>query len=724
MASSIVEKILGNNSLLTNTYLDSTLMFTKSLLIVIRTEGGLYNDLLKQKYGLNVDTAKKETWRYYMHLAGKYHSVDVPIKMISWDNGKEIVLDRTSVEKHKTTRKELLKFGSFYRTIVDAYPEQELLLKSLISTSKKLTIEEIVKLRNHSIVAYDASHIEVQESNLLPRLQERINNYAITKTLPYYSIAESLYMASMYIVLYQFIYMNILNLRLANAKTSQAHSYHILSYLASHHRLDKNYPYLDIKQTLFLYRNLKYLNTYAGTNEVFYKLIDKFFTVRRVSVINYIYKQKNSISPDGSMEYRFNQKLLNDANLVFETKNYDLEEIAEKEEIVLETNKKEYEFHTEEIDFKNRNSLHAELATKDLEISIIDNGNDIKYSMLTLITDYWAQTLSLGINSYIVNFTDPIKGQRLVLDTADAFKLYTIALHRTANITLDVIPDYHAVRVLRPDRPSVEELVSKNFRKSSYLTSIIEDIHFNTPEYPFVDTPSSFNEFVFDMYRYNLGSWLYLSSLGDKDMNAQVSLAMENLHYSTLYKQDGETVTDFLRRIEFPELNTYNEEQALIVVKDLIKNVSEDLSNRLERNKFIQETLVEVLSKFKSYSTQLVSRYTATDSILTNLGFPYSTLGVSASDKLFYVPAPAVTAEIFSKNKSQVKVTVSTDFSATSSYHDVIDIDIEGESNFDGGVCNKIVINLSVPGCLIDDNVDWVVNPSSQEHLFFLSTNV
>lgn len=724
MSSSIVEKILGNNSLLTNTYLDSTLMFTKSLLIVIRSEGGLYNELLKQKYGLSVDTSKKETWRYYMHLAGKYHSVDVPIKLVSWDNGKEIVLDRLSVEKHKTTRKELLKFGSFYRTVVDAYPEQELLLKSIIATSKKPSVEEIVKLKNHSIVAYDTSHIEVQESNLIPRLQERINNYAITKTLPYYSIAESLYMASMYIVLYQFIYMNILNLRLANAKTPQAHSYHILSYLASHHRLDKNYPYLDIKQTLFLYRNLKYLNTYAGTNEVFYKLIDKFFTVRRVSVVNYIYKQKNSFNEKGEIEYRFNQKLLNDDDLVFDAKNYSLEELARKEEIVLETNRKEYKFHTEDIDFKNRNSLHSELSTKDLEISIVDNGNDVKYSMLSLITDYWAQTLKLDINSYIVNYTDPVRGQSLVLDTKDAFKLYTIALHKTAKINLETIPDYHAVRVLRPDRPSVDELLSKGFRKSNYLKTVIEDLHYDTPEYPFMDASSSFTEFVSDMYKYNLGSWLYLSSMGDKDFNAQVRLVMENLHYNSLYQQGGESVADFLRRIEFNEFNTYNDEQAFLVVKDLIRNISEDLSDRFERNKFVQETLVEVLSKFKSYSTQLVSRYTATDSILTNLGFPYSTLGVSASDKLFYVPYPAVTADIYSVNKSQVDIDLDSDVIATSSYYDVIDVDIEGESNFVGGVCSRIVVNLSVPSCLIDDNVDWVVNPSSQEHLFFLSTNV
>lgn len=721
MSVPLVERILGSNSLHTQNYLDKTLLLTKSIVLVNNSEATLYNDLVQQKYSVQVDKGNKRSWRYYLHLAGDYHQVDVAMRAVSWDNGEEIILDKESIYRHRATREELLKFGSYYRSIVDAYPEQELLLKSIINTTDRLNINQILELPNHSIISYNLDLVEPQETNLIPRLQERIHHYSISKALPYYALAENLYMAAMYFVLYQFIFMSIINLRLANAKTESAHSYHILNYLASHHRLDNSYPYLDRRQTLFLYRNLKYLNSHAGTNEVFYKLIDKFFTVRRVSVVNYQYKQKNTTDDTGAIEYRFVQKLLNDDNLVFDTRDYSLSEIADKEATVEPGNVKEYFFHSDEIDFKNQQSLEARLATKDLEISIVDNSEDVKHKLLPTTLDYWAQSLNLGINNHLVNFTDPIRGYELSLDSGDAFKLFTVLLHLQAGQRIETIPDYYISRVIRPQLPSNAELLNRLYKISPRLRNMVDDIRVATPRYSNIDSVSDFNNYVLARYKYNLGTWLYLSNIGDKHTNAQMEMVIEQLHYNTIHYQDSENVGDFIRRISFPEVMDYTQDQLFTALTGLIKTVSMDLASSLERNKHVQNTLIEVLDKFKSYSTQIINQYNASEATLTNLEFPYFTLDDSAADNHIYYDLKPPIVNLFNSITNLCYAEVLVEVQASSSSYGEIEVDIGGDSNYDGGIVSDIIVNLMVPSSINEENADWVITPADQDHLLFLS---
>ena len=723
MASSLVEKILGSNSIHTENYVENTLLLTKSIILILHSESSMYNELVEMKYKVPVDKADKTKWRYYLHLVGQYHPVDEPIKLVSWDSGQEIVLDVNNVGKHKSTREELLKFGSLYRTLVSAYPEQELQLRSILATSAKRDVIEVVDLPNHSIIAYNEKLIESQETDILLRLQERIDNYAITKTLPFYALAESLHMASLYFVLYNFIFTTLITLRLSNAQTPRAHSYHILSYLSSNHRLDNNQMYLDNKQVLFLYRNLKYLNTYAGSNQVFDELIDKFFTVRRVPVVNYRYKQKNTTGEDGSIEYAFVQKLLNNDALVFDPNEFSLSELSDKEITVLASNKREYDYHLKEIAFKNENSIHADVPTKNLEISIVDNSNDVKYELFNMTIDYWAQTLKLGINNHVINFTDPVRGQSLVLDSSDAFKLFTIVLHRQAGATIDVIPDYYASRVIKPILPTLSELIGKTYRPSLYLNDLIENVLNNAPQYVAIDTPFAFSEFVLKHYKYGMGTWLNLCNIGDLDMNAQVGLATENLYYGSYFKQDGETEDLFLKRIGFAELLGYGKTESLSVLTDLVKTISVDLGSKLEKNKYIQATLVEVLGKFKSYSTQLISQYRSNDSSLTNLGFPYFTLSDSSSKKHYYISAISPMVDVESYSKQNITVPYKIEVESGSSYHDEITIDISDNSQYDGGAFYGITVALPETRCLNDEISDWVITPPDQEKMLFLSIN-
>jgi len=138
MSISITERILSSNKFYTDKYLKDTLNLTKSILITNSKEATLYNEYIENNYTQHsIDYTDKTTWRYYKHLSAQYHSLDTPITLISIDNGETIILSPESLLLHRITHTELLKYDLFYKETVDRYPEQELYIRSTISTSQK-----------------------------------------------------------------------------------------------------------------------------------------------------------------------------------------------------------------------------------------------------------------------------------------------------------------------------------------------------------------------------------------------------------------------------------------------------------------------------------------------------------------------------------------------------------------------------------------------------------
>lgn len=622
--SSVLERILEGNSLHTEVYFNDCIDLTKSIVLVNHPESKLYKDLLLTKYGIDEGNVKTN-WRYYKHLSGQYHQVDRMMQVRSYDDGSIIDLTRRTLEQHTNTRNELLKFDELYREVVKEYPEQELLLKVLLSSIPLVNINDIVNSDNNTILYYDTSKVEPQEYNLILRLQERLTNYSITKAIPYYALEDSLFMASMFSVMYQFLLTSILSIRLDNTKTSQAHSYHYTSYLSSIHRLEAELPYLNLEQKLFLYRNAKYLNRHAGSNKVLNTLIDKFFTTRRASVINYVYKQYNEVDDEGNIQYRYKQKLLNTANLVYDKSDFPIEQLAYKEIKALPSNEKEHILRKDNIERQNRKSLHSSLLTKDIEIVITDVPNEVKYIRLETYIDYWARTLQLGINSFIVNISLGINDDEVGMTSRDLFKLFTLALYGATGESLDGIPNYLCARVLKEQMPSLKELTDCNYKHNLYLERRIEDYLIAAPMYTEVPTISSFKNLCERIYRYNLNTWLDYTSEGDKDINLQLVNALENMHELVVYRQDEETVSQFLERLGLSELNNYTESMYGELLNKIVKEISLNSLGEPSSSELASRALVNVLKKFKSYSIQLVTDITTYDSIIVGLGSPYIT---------------------------------------------------------------------------------------------------
>lgn len=667
MTSSVTERILGTNRIYTDRYLKNTILLTKSVVVKCEKEADLYNSFVIEMLKQPVDKTNKLTWRYYHHLTAKYHPVDKPITVISLDNGQEITLDRTTIEIHKYTREELLKFDYYYKELVDRYPDQELFIKSLIATSPRLGIEEVISLEDFSIISYNSILVEEQETNLIPLLQVRIHNYKITRLLTTYALMDSYYLASLYHVFYNFIVTNLIGLRLDNAKTPLAHSYHILNYLASHHGLDKHYNYLTKNQILFLYRNLLYLNNHSGRNHVFKTLIQKLFTDNKVSVVNYRLKQQNSTTLEGNTEYRFNQVLLNDANLVYNPNDFSLDELKERELTILPNNEKEYEFHQSEIDHKLKNTLFSTLVTKDLEITLTDNSNDVKHKLIPTIMDYWAYMLKTKQLNYVATVVDPITNVSYSLRVEDLFKLFSVVIHKYNAVEIEEFPSYFCPRVYKQSLPSLSSLYTKFYKKEYSLTKTCEYVHFSVPSYRYCNTSYAFNQMVTQVYKFNLGLWLLAANVGDKDNNAQLDLFIENLHTKDTYRFNNETVTDFLKRIAFENLKSYNTETLFELLTNILNAATYNKLGDLGRNKYTQEALVSIFRQFTSYTTQVIDKYLSSESTLLGLRSPSYGIDNERSTRHYYIHNSEY-VDIYNRKKEQVEVSVTDKAAATNRY--------------------------------------------------------
>lgn len=725
MSTSITEKVLLNNTLYTDAYFKNTINLTKSISIVNSKEAQLYNQWVQDNYPSHViNKADKTTWRYYRHLAGLTHPVDQFITLTSMDNGETITLDRNTIRLHRITRNELLKFDLYYKELIDRFPEQELYIKAIIATSESIAMTDIIAMDDYTIVSYDATLVEENEDDLFQELQQRINNYKVMSLIPYYAMSDNLFITSQYHILATFIFKTILALRLKNAKTLRAHSYHILNYLSSHHYLDKHYHYLTKKQALFLYRNLLYLNNHSGRNDTFKLLIDRLFTDRNISVVNYVHSQSNRLDENHYVDYKFKQRLLNDANLVYAYNDFTLADLQEKEVGLVPGNEDELKYNASKMDFRFKNALFNTLLTKDLETVIVDNTDTVRYKLVPTLIDYWAYLLKHKKMSYLVTVVDPVANQELKLSTKDLFKLFTLTLYKLNGHTLTEFPPYTITRVFKPEVPSTDELLKPFYRKHYWFKDTVDEIRHHIPAYTNTITSFQFQQFVSSVYQYNIALWTFLTNLDDQHTNGQFELLIDRLHTSEVYSFNDETPEFFLKRIGLENLFSYDDGALETLSGAILDNVYDNRLAFLNRYKYIQKALIDVFKKFNSYTVQIIDTYKSTTPILAGPKDMRVSISEDKHSKRFTYNAVNLRVVPFYRFKDRHTVAFKSRIKDGSGYSSSHHIKSGLGSQVQASDKRHVTVTFKTIGVINLGNRNWIVTPSSDEDLQFLAFNM
>lgn len=640
---SIVEQVLNINDIPTKVYLSNTIDLVKSIVFKYDLEARLYNDLVYSKYNLSINPNDKTTWRYYRHLSNQLLTpIDNVITIRSIDNNQNIVLNRSNMNIHTRTRKELLKFGDFYKFLVNDYKEQELYIKTSIVDHLFNNIHDLINKDDFSIVGVNLSLIEDHEKDIIFELEDILKKYSEIWLIGNYVLSDSLFLAAQYSILSHFLFLSVLGLRLKYAKTGKVDTYHLRNYLGSFYFMDRYIHMFKRKTHLYLQRNIRYLNNFSGFEKIFKDLINNLFSEYNISMVNYRYEQINTHS-NYKTDYQFRQKLLNDGNFYFYNLPLSLSDIKVKEKAVLKGNEDEWNLNEKYIDDRLRLSLHNKLLTKDIESIYLSNIDANRYKLLDTIHNYWMYLINLSLIEnntridFIVSIDDPVTNQTYTFNQLDLFKFYVIILHAYHGIRLVSFPDFNIYGVWNDkDLKDFINIVNTYFtergvRSKNWYLDILNDIRIALPDAYniYIGNSSDFYNLIRNIYKFNMCVWHFLSNLDDIDnsgnfelfINIYMRLLSDPYHVllSSLYSQ-GESVDDFLTRFNIPlGIFNFKREDLLSLMLQVIRGIYGDDFDVLSRANILQKYLVQVFEKFKSYTTLILRSIFLGDPVLSGL---------------------------------------------------------------------------------------------------------
>jgi hypothetical protein len=722
---SIITSALGTDNILFTQYIYDNISLTRSIIVKNNTEANLYNIYVKLNYPSKpIDTSDPTTWRYYKHLTGQYHETDQPIVITSLDTGLSITLDKPTLNKHTKTKEELSKYSKLYDSTVASYPEQELFIKSILADSTYTNITDIINAPNYTILGYNSTYVEPNEDSLIHTLNQRLNNYSNIWLIPYYSNSDTLFCASQYLVLYQYLLTTILAIRQENCKTLQAHSFHIKNYLASNFGLDVQYDYLTRKQALFLYRNILYLKNHSGFNNIYNILITNLFNDRNISVVNYNYDQLSTPDTDNYITYKFRQNPIGDKTLLYSAAEYSLVDLQNKEVQVAPSNNNYYNYNYNSIDYKLKNTLFNTLLTKDIETLLIDATDSVQYKFMQTLVDNWIYLIATNRIFFLTSVVDTVNNKQLYLNQQDLYKLYVYLLHKVNGIDLKTFPTYTITRVYKDTIPDITTLMSSNYINYSWYKQELESIVTAIPLRPTV--VYSFNDlssYVDEVYRYDIALWTYLSNLHDIDDFGQFKNMTDFMTKVDYYTPDQETVTNFLNRVSLSEITTYDNTTLNNMLHSILNTIYDNKLDFLYNSVNVQKAMVAIFEKLKSYTVQLINTYyyqsptlcgvrdTRYSTRLTTDQFNvYTGLGIVNYEES-YVPKYKHTLDVFDSITSSSYANYSI-----SSYvaNDFYVKEIQSKA---------YTVTLQVASPTNANEQDWIVSSFNQADTMFLATN-
>ena len=441
-------------------YVDSVLQLAETIVIKSQATVDAFNQRVTDYYGLDaVDTLDPKSWKYYLNVSGEYHPTDEPMQVVSMDTLETIVFSRESLLIHRATARGYVYGTRQYKELVSRYPEQEMLILGILYP---VDIDAAIAAPDYKILGYPPALIEPNEYSLVANLQKWIDGYQVRWTNQQFGISDELYPATSLGIMYMFLAPAIMSLRLGACKTNEAHSFHVRQYLASHGALDVFMDQLTLRQSLWLYRNIAYIERNSGQTNVFEWLIEHIMTERNLPIAEYVMKHNVKDQPEEiypAITFRKNHLNLGLGSDPLDTKT--LDEILTKEDKLARDNPDVHVNTMPQIKSQFENSLSNVVLTKALESSMWDYSNATPYTMEDTLINHWLWLSSNGLYyQAVVAVNNPKTGERIPMVVKDAFIFMFYAFCKSIDIDLVTIPPMYAKRVQRIPTPSVADLMS------------------------------------------------------------------------------------------------------------------------------------------------------------------------------------------------------------------------------------------------------------------------
>ena len=584
-------------------YVDDVMRLTRSLVLKSQSTATSINQHFVER-GILVQEEKPETWKYYLNLAGEYHHTDTRMFITSLDTREHIEFSKDNLVIHRATKRGYVYGTRFYNELVRKYPNQVDLIQGIL---EPIDIQRAIVAPDGEILSYDRSLVENNETNLIPELQKRIDGWKVRWDIVDYAKVDDLYPAANLAILYMNIPLFIMNARMTNCRTDKVHSFHIRQYLASNGKLDSYVDNLNKKQLLFLYRNIKYINRNAGSQDTFEWLVENLLTERLLPLAKYTLQHNISQLPDELLPTT-NAKRTDLTPYVSGTVRdiYSANELIQKEVVVTKNNPKYQTEALAELRHKYTHSIHNRLPTKVLESSVVDRSEAFSIKFGDVLLNHWISWACEGNYLAVTNFDNPANGESLWFTAKEAFILYLYAYNASHGLILETVPDVMAIFVRKETIPSFDQL------RTLATPARVPDnwIHYLREDQPLIGDVISTAGF-YDKCQEIHNAWkLHSDFIAHREHmidRGQVENVAYHLYQHKQYNlADGMYYEDWLKskNLEFDKLS--REEFDLLANNLLASATGSDLKVSVGLSD-LQESMVRLLKQLSSYSIQVVT---------------------------------------------------------------------------------------------------------------------
>jgi hypothetical protein len=629
-------------------YLQSILRLVKTMAVKFEDAAYSINQAIENEYGPGtVDYDNPRTWKYYQNISGRYHTTDTVMKVPSLDvAGVTVEFTQIALANSPVTKK-FYDYGSrFYNELVARYPEQETLILGILYAPFNSSIpgdttflDSVIAAPCGTILYYEKTLIEVNETNLHEQLQSWSSQYLNRWVNKAYALIDSLYPALYIGQFYLHLVQVILTMRVRACKTPQVHSFYVREYLTSHGMLDKYIRMLTLKQALFLYRNILYIESNAGRRDTLSWLIENIMTERNLPVFEYVGRHdvlgmvKTNFKVDATDEEKITP-LSYDPVVIFKRKpiNFKTAEkntgIRTPEQIMLSMNNRpdgnsnEHHYKSDKIVQGFIASASNVIQTKVLESEAEDPGDVCPYSLENIMVNHMLHYVTSDRYKSRVEFTFPGMKKSIFLDMKEALVLCTYFWLLTTGVTPDLIPSIRAIQINAHKKPTLKELkqivdgrnVSDNMLTELLTLKVgspvkigqVPDLTLN--ELPALNSAESFLEHCQTLHLAAIRQFHVCANGGNVNACAELDFANDQFYknYTCFLVETPTKFSDWLIEKSL-DLDFVTPDKYVQTAYALFLAVAGATEYKTTTLKNVQRAMLEILKTLSSYSIHFIS---------------------------------------------------------------------------------------------------------------------
>ena len=594
-------------------YLNNCKLLIRTMIVKSSFAASAINKELQSLLGSEaVNEHDPTTWKYYMNLAGEYHSTDKPMFVISLDTKERILFSPENLLIHKLTADSYVHGSRYYLALVNQYPDQEFLINCILTPCNK---ETAIDAEDGVILSYQKNLVEDTETTLIQELEIFAKNFISRWHVEAFALTDAYYPYMQRFILGQQLFLKLLNLRLKRCKTDEAHSFHITQYLASHNRLDRWSTYLTRKQLMWFYRNISYIQRNPGKVEVFRDLIKNIFEEAEIPVSEFSIQQLNTVDQEGYPNIRVLRNEVTNLGVV--DSSLDFSTYNSRTLNSTYGNSNWYAIHGQKEIKKLKSSRFSKLKTKNLETTKSSGKVNLPDPLEEVAVRNWISLTYFKDFDQEITFLDPRTAVEYTLSSWDAVIYAHYLALRAEGATFTRLPPISVPHFRLKKLPPLVKLLKKLPYGERRLQQILTEFYNTVPRIGTINSVAELNKLVREISYQQQKQWMILADEDDLYGRGYLEASFMRFFGSRVFDFSlGEDIEVWRARLNLPVFNMSWREAAGVIASILEAAIG--LEYATKTTSVDKESLIKLFRELSSYAVQFISDVSDNDSIILN----------------------------------------------------------------------------------------------------------